>query len=149
MRNHFLFCVKELWLFDFESTRIDNGTFHGLRSLKIVYIVRCGLSEAPYFSDSRATIEILNLTSNNITYLPQEYFMGFEKLNKLVLHRNHLVYVPNFSSITRGISLIDISHNKILTLDSFSDYHFTKMISVAFSYNRIESISINPYRNLT
>lgn len=81
--------LEELEMSGNHFPAIRPGSFHGLRSLKKLWIMssQIGLIERNAFDDLAALVE-LNLAHNNLTSLPHDLFAPLRYLVELHLHHN-------------------------------------------------------------
>ena len=172
--------IKHLWKYyfvDFQKVliykipidSISEFAFRGLPDLQELIMTRCQLSLPPPIAPITKTLRNLDLESNNLTYIPVDYFNGCNVLVKLLLGGNRLSAVPdvrilnatlitfilNFNMITRIESLYFVHMIKLKTLDLagnlLTEIEFDKVIWPAIAFivldnNRLASIKPSELR---
>ena len=70
----------------------------------------------PPLNPVKHTLELLSLPFNDLEYIENSYFMGFRRLQMLILSHNHQMSIPDISPLTSTLTSFDIAHNSVLSL---------------------------------
>ena len=97
---------------------IEKGAFNGL---KMLYYLRLDGNniriENAYIKDLNETLEVLHLSYNRITHIPEDYFEHFGMLQELYLGRNRITFLsPNTFKGLPMLSNLQLSYNDLKTL---------------------------------
>ena len=71
-------------------------------------ITNCGLEHAPLLTFCKSEIVEVNFGYNHIKVLPQDYFHGCIKLERVVLRDNQLVELPEMAFVRDKLRTINI-----------------------------------------
>ena len=97
-------------------SRIENGTFTGLRRLESLHIRCCELQDLQVgLFDDLTNLKLLNLDYNQLTKLQAGIFSKLISLEKLYLHYNHLLHVDHqsFPIYSHNLTFIDLKNNRL------------------------------------
>ena len=75
-----------------------------------------GLMSMPPLTPVKNTLKKLKLDYNDISRVPQGYFLGFKKLQKLSMCCNILRQVPDITPLHNTIGYLSLGGNKIMSL---------------------------------
>lgn len=118
--------IKHYHLQDNKIETIEKGTFGDSKSLKTLYLIRNKLSDVSFISSLPDTLIVLDLSSNNISYLPNDIFSKLTHLCRLDLGNNKLVdFEPRaFKRLYRLLNL-NLAENNIAIVKKyqFEDFY--------------------------
>lgn len=148
--------IKELYLQNNEISMIADKALAGLKELQIVDFSNNKIVALPaeLFKDCLSSIKEIYLQNNSISVLSPGLFSNLEQLLALDLSRNLLtsswITSDTFSGLIRLV-LLNLSANKISTLEAsfFRDLYTLQILNLG--YNQIETISaetFSPMSNL-
>ena len=120
---------------------IDIHAFECLQSLKYLYITHCQLTTAPPIHSLTKTLIVLNLKMNNITYIPSEYFRGFDLLERVVLIHNSITYLPEMYFLNRSLTLLHLDWNRLEDIKPLYFVLFEKLKTLRLEHNFLTNLS--------
>ena len=102
-------------------------------------------SDFPHLPDLtpiKHSLEAFKLQSCNISYLPYNIFIGFEKLETVQLTGCDLTQVPDLSSLTHSLKEINLSDNRLKALGSLYSHKFKIIRDMDLSLNHLQNFTI-------
>ena len=112
-----------------------------------------GMNEITYLSTTSLRyvmpkLKILNLNSNKITGITNEYFSQFGYLEKLYLSGNSLVELnPLNLNISNSLTRLEVEHNDIAMLENGSFSGFTNLNLLKMSDNSLTEFDVAKISN--
>lgn len=155
--------VRNLDLSHNSLTSLNNTNFQGFELLtlnagynRLLNIYCSNVSKVINFSHNQLnyackfspSIENINLSHNNISYIRDIDFSDLKKLTKLDLSYNKIVYISYHLEGSKSIQFLNLSHNNIKYLFNYGFDGIESMISIDLSYNRIEKLGHGDTNNL-
>lgn len=96
---------------------LPNGLFANLKNLKEIELNNNDLIELPDLFHDSISLEIIDLSFNNLESLPEYLFANLVNLTKLIISNNKLTSLPDgiFSKLKKLI-ILDLSHNNLTSI---------------------------------
>ena len=85
---------------------------------------RCQLDTAPNISHVGATLKMLDMSNNQQTSLPVDYFEYCNTLEMIFLEFNALFSLPDLQYVAHSLKGIDVGGNELTHLDSLHKWQF-------------------------
>ena len=148
--------LSALTFLDFSGNSIstlERGVFQGLDSLVELELIGNFLTETSLVSDIwievSDTLVVLDLYSNQISYLQKDTFVSFSRLERLYLGSNIISTVENgtFDGLT-SLKILDLSRNRISVLSPGSFILLTSLTDLGLSYNLLTVIEPRTFKGL-
>ena len=125
--------------------KINNGDLVGLRNLKKLTAISCGLAQIEQGAfDPLKGLRQLHLASNKLERLPSRLFQGNDKIMHIDMQRNKLRSIPDLRRITQ-LNVLDLSWNEI---KNASGLNVPTVFELILSKNQIEHFSFMKTRLL-
>ena len=85
-------------------------------------------------------IKVLDISKNKLNIVEQDSFSGLT-VTTLVLSYNQLKHVPHIEPLAYSLTSLDLSNNRITTIEPFTFKNFTALLMLRFTANSITSLS--------
>ena len=96
----------------------------------------------PPLGPTKHTLELLDLSVNNLMVVETNYFVGFHRLVTLYLNLNCLSVIPDIFPLAGTLSTFAISHNMVLSLKRFvNNKTFLKLRRLSVSHNNVSELT--------
>ncbi|XP_041106486.1 leucine-rich repeat neuronal protein 4-like isoform X2 [Polyodon spathula] len=130
-----------LWSLDFSNRNLSSrdiscGTFKHSQ-LKYLNLSNNHLVMFPLCLP--ATLNVLDLSNNNISELTDHSFQDLLDLHTLILHHNNIIQV--LLNTTLNLKVLDLSYNQLLSLPVTTNWSNLTYLSIA--ENQIENVYLN------
>ena len=148
--------LSALTFLDFSGNSIstlERGVFQGLHSLVELELIGNFMTETSLVSDIwievSDTLVVLDLYSNQITYLRTDTFVSFSRLERLYLGSNIISTIENgtFNGLT-SLKILDLSRNRISILSPGSFILLSSLTELGLSYNLLTVIEPRTFKGL-
>ena len=120
---------------------IDSSAFQGFVNLRYLYITFCQLTKAPPIRSLAKTLVIFNLNVNNITYINNEHFRGFDLLEQIRLTRNRMISLPEMHYLNSTLKTLAVDRNKLADITSLYSVPMEKLTILTLDHNFLTNIS--------
>ena len=120
-----------------------DGAFKNLSQVRKLTIYGCGLSTPPNIKWICSTLENMDLTNNNLTTLPLEYFDGCKKMRYLHLEDNSLITMPYLYDLRETLAFISLANNDIKRCHYLCEGYFTKLETIIMDGNRLKEFQFS------
>ena len=98
----------------------------------------------PPFDVIKKSLVFIDLSSNKISLVQQNYFEGYIHLKHLYFARNHLSNSPNVQSLNRTLMVLDLTFNNITALSgSLIDQEFKMLHELLLGSNILTTFDIS------
>ena len=125
-------------------TRIPEGTFNNLASLQILDLSRNKIEAVAAGSfDSNSQLRAVRLDSNRLTGI-EGLFSRVPELMWLNVSENN-IQAFDYSLVPLTLSWLDISHNEVPSLDSFTALHSSLISYLDASFNQLVKLESNSF----
>lgn len=153
--------LKNLTIIDLSNNQIVNirpGAFMGLQAIKEVYLKgnRLTAFKGEFFrnlgSDASlgTTLEVLDLTNNELSYLFPSSFRIHPHLQQLMAGGNRFSFFPaELISSLQYLEYIDLGHNSLRSVEDFDFASLPRLRTLILSHNELETISELAFQNST
>ena len=153
--------LKNLTSIDLSNNQIVNirpGAFMGLQAIKEVYLKgnRLTAFKGEFFrnlgSDASlgTTLEVLDLTNNELSYLFPSSFRIHPHLQQLMAGGNRFSFFPaELISSLQYLEYIDLGHNSLRSVEDFDFASLPRLRTLILSHNELETISELAFQNST
>jgi Leucine-rich repeat (LRR) protein len=123
-----------------EILKLASGAFEGLESLQVLTLISNNFSsiDSQLFK-SLTSLKELSINDQPLAKLPENLFENLSKLEILNLNNNELLTVPSTWFNGKTLESVDLSYNKIRTIDS----NLLKVWSNQASLNLINNVCID------
>lgn len=131
---------------------IESGVFDRMtQTLERCEITHCDVNEFPFNDLKRCSrLQVLRLTYNNITYIPDAAFGTVPLLKKIYLDFNKIKYIGSYAfKDLPNLHELDLRHNKLVVLNNNAFAVKSKNINLNLdlSYNSIMMIRNSTFHN--
>ena len=134
--------LQEITISGSPIREFSKGAFRGLSGLKRLRLAHCNIKYMPPLGPTKHTLELLDLSVNNLMVVETNYFVGFHRLVTLYLNLNCLSAIPNIFSLAGILSTFAISHNMVLSLKRFvNNETFPKLRRLSVSHNNVSELT--------
>ena len=107
------------------------------------------LYKAPELVPVKPTLLVLRLAYNQLVRFPNEYFEGFLQLEYLDIQSNHLEVVPALGWLTSTLERLDLSHNRITSLEGLvTQVPFKELDHINLGTNNIRTFDVGILRKM-
>ncbi|RVE46212.1 hypothetical protein evm_009102 [Chilo suppressalis] len=120
------------------------ATANALEELDLSYNMLTSL-QSPLFT-SLKNLHTLHLQNNQLISICDECFSGLKNLAILYLQNNNITSL-NATFIPLNLSLLDLSSNKIKTLNHSEISHMNALLYLNISYNLLETVDTYAFEN--
>ena len=103
----------------------------------------CQLSAPPPIAPIRRTLRHLDLGKNNMTYIPEDYFTGFQILDKVELSSNQFAAVPHVRILNATLKIFLLHNNMITHVESLYFVPMVVLKTLDLSNNLLTEIEFN------
>ena len=122
---------------------INQYAFRGLSDLQALFMSMCQLSEPPPIAPIRRTLRHLDLGTNNMTYIPEDYFTGCQVLDTIVLSDNQFAAVPDVGILNATLKTFILNNNMITHVESLYFVPMIMLKTLDLSENLLTEIEFN------
>ena len=122
---------------------ISEYAFRGLSDLQTLFMTMCQLSAPPPIAPIRRTLRHLYLGSNNMTYIPGEYFTGCPVLHTVGLSNNQFAAVPDVRILNTTLTNFILRNNLITHVESLYFVSMIMLKTLDLSKNLLTKIDFN------
>ena len=119
---------------------MHDSALQGLQWLEMLSIYMCQLKEAPVISWVCSTLQYLRLDFNDISYLPEDYFVNCSQMKHVYFNQNFLHQMPNFEPIRLSLEVFYGDNNEIESCNSLCDFAYPKMRDISLSWNKFSQL---------
>ncbi|KAF2892622.1 hypothetical protein ILUMI_13549 [Ignelater luminosus] len=145
--------LKKLSIINCNIKNVKPGAFYGLNNLEYLNLKGSGIIPEDNSFSKTTEMLFLQLEDNNITEITADTFRNLQKLGQLLLDHNKLSYLGNnvFKGFDR-LEIISLSSNYIKEIDEDAFYHLGTLRMFYLSNNiltNIPVINLKQYNNLT
>lgn len=145
------FCANVTDL-DFSDNLVENVTIHTFRSmakLKILKLSHNKLKAVPKAIRNISSLEILQISYNNITKITRLDFLNLKKLLKLAIYRNNLQVLENsaFQDL-KSLRYLIMTSNKLLNINGNFWQGLGKLQYLQLASNKLSGICKGDFRYL-
>ncbi|XP_049823439.1 toll-like receptor Tollo [Aethina tumida] len=124
---------------------LEPGSFSDLTKLTRVFMGGCKLSIIPDGVFTNLPLRYIYLAGNLIRDIGSNGFAYMNNLKEIYLDKNALTSFEREWFATKSrvsfLEVLNVHHNKIVTIKSGSFHHFPNLYTIDFSFNEIEYIS--------
>ncbi|XP_053978648.1 leucine-rich repeat protein SHOC-2 [Hylaeus volcanicus] len=139
--------MVELQVLDLSANNletIDPLAFHENIELKQLNLSYNNLQEFPNLTSAVMT---LDLSSNQISKLSQNFLTGMPKIKSIILTENRLETIPS-PLVSTTLKNLDLRRNRLVEVDNNTFLRLPQLIRIDLSGNRLtEAMSPNIFRN--
>ena len=121
---------------------MDEDAFCGIKNVKRLYMVSCGITIAPNVAPLQPSLKSLILDNNCIRNFPENYFEGLD-LEHLQVKNNLLTSVPPINGLAPSLLVFSLSRNLIATVGGLwinATYH--RLQTINLSWNMILTVKV-------
>ncbi|XP_029312555.1 decorin-like [Cottoperca gobio] len=134
------------WLLDLcgnKLTEVHTRSFVGLWSLRILLMSNNSIqSLQPQSLASLQFLERLDLSFNQLRWLPQDFSQSLSSLQELQLDHNLLLHLDSFSlGDFQNLKKLDLSHNRIRTMDVGAFSSLSRLSLLNLEGNRLNVLT--------
>ena len=122
---------------------INEYAFRGLSDIQALVMSMCQLSEPPPIAPIRRTLRHLDLGTNNMTYIPEDYFTGCQVLDTIVLSDNQFAAVPDVGILNATLKTFILNNNMITHVESLYFVPMIMLKTLDLSENLLTEIEFN------
>jgi insulin-like growth factor-binding protein complex acid labile subunit len=138
------FCASEIIKFSNNRFGDDLSNFNNLHKLKELYLNKNKLkylNNSDLFSNKLLRLNILNLNSNEISFMDKNLFSNLKTLVNLSIADNQLTSINKalFFNLF-NLRYLNLSRNRIEFIESSSFCGLDNLLSLDLSFNRLHSI---------
>ncbi|KAI8511703.1 Slit 2 protein [Branchiostoma belcheri] len=109
--------VEKLFLDGNRITEVNSSQISALQHLKQLYLPRNRIRSVQNFANL-PNLEILNLASNNISYIDNDTFENSTRLKYIFLSKNSLIIVPTGLERLDNLQILTLDDNNIRTANA-------------------------------
>lgn len=126
---------------------ISDFAFNGLRSLQVLNLSRNNLTVVKTWSDrALESLHILDLRRNAIATLHKYAFKHYPGLLKLNLAVNHISEIPDeLFRFVPSLKYLNVGKNNLKSIYSYTFKHLHKLIHLELKHNQIEFIAADAF----
>ena len=107
------------------------------------------LEVAPPLGPLKPTLNVLHMTSNAISWIDEDYFVGFKRLREIHLNNNRLQTLPCLTSLQTTLQELRLSNNRLENVDGMQiSGTFIMLKHLVLSGNNIISFNTSMLRNM-
>ncbi|XP_053229596.1 nyctalopin-like [Podarcis raffonei] len=131
-------------------TYLHANTFQGLHNLISLDLSHCNLFEIhPFVFSHLPSLEALDLTSNNMRYIPQA-FRSLTSLTQLSMERNHIEAIGRDSLKDMGaLRELNLRKNRIWTIQKDAFLQLDRLGTLNLGHNRLSNLPNQLFSGLT
>ena len=105
-------------------------------------IISSGLQTPPNLQYVGKTLRQLNLSKNNITSFPWNYFEHCDLLTSLMLPHNLIQALPDMSYLAYSLESLQVDHNFLSRCGNLCNNRFFRLERVRMCYNNLEEFDL-------
>lgn len=145
-----LISLRELLLQNNVISNLSQKTLHGLSKVKTLYIHGNKIVgiEKIHFDGLRSSIQVLNISDNQIDEIKQDTFKDMYNLKILDLSNNDIHVIENFSFDLLSLDHLLLQGNSLTHLWKTYFTGAKKIINLDISYNKLTDISSDAFDSL-
>ena len=136
--------LQEVYLHSNAIREINALAFSGLTKLNKLVLKANRLIAAPSLIFIRATLKFLDMSKNNLTYIPKLYFYGCSALEMIFLNSNKLSTVPNLEFVADNIRGIVLNDNRIVDVAALNDNKYPHLKILQLNGNNLREFCLPP-----
>ena len=129
-------------LFANEIRQINASAFSGLPNLSKLIIKANQLINPPPLIFIRGTLKHLDLSRNNLAYIPKLYFYGCSELEAIYISDNKLSAIPNFEFLADRIQMITLSANQLVDVTALYDNRYPRLRFLSLNENNLREFCL-------
>ena len=132
---HVLF--QNLYIKQLTAPHIGKWAFRGLRLEKLL-VTLCELNVAPSIQPVAHTLRDLDLSRNDISELPLDYFYGCNMLTRISLGNNIFAAIPNLTKVCGNLEFFFMNDNRLSNIDMLYQTQFPRLKLLNLDNNDID-----------
>ena len=148
MLINFFDLFQHLTLYSNAIYKIDQQAFTGLHALRILDISHNLLVSTPSIIDVKDTLEILDLSWNNLIIISETYFDSCSYMESIIIAGNQLSVMPNIKGASTTLKKIVLAYNNISDATPLYNIRLPNLRTLDLHSNQIENFcfpSMIPY----
>ena len=125
-----------------EIRQINAEAFSGLSKLRRLILKANVLVSPPPLTFIRSSLTDLDLSLNNLAYIPSLYFYGCSVLQFLTLRSNKLSAMPDLKFLAGSIRTVDVAFNLIVDVTALYDHKYDRLRHLVLNGNNLEEFCL-------
>ena len=125
-----------------EILEINASAFSGLPMLNKLVLKANHLITPPPLTFIRTSLNLLDMSQNNLTYIPKLYFDDCSELTVIYLGNNKLSTIPNLEFVAESIRAIHLNANHIADVTALYDNKYPRLKILLLNENNIREFCL-------
>ena len=138
----FILFLQAVYLYANVICQINASAFSGLPKLSILNLKANRLIAPPSLIFIRATLKHLDMSQNNLTYIPKLYFYGCPVLEMIFLSNNKLSAIPNLECVAINVRGINLDANRIFDVVALYDNKYPRLRILKLNGNNLREFCL-------
>ena len=134
--------LQSVNLYANEIRQINASAFSGLPKLRELVLKANILITPPPLTYIRTTLMYLDMSQNNLTYIPKLYFHGCCALEVIYLNRNKLSSMPYFEFVSNSIRIIGLVVKHLVDVTALYGNQYPRLRGLALNGNNLREFCL-------